>query len=489
MGIDSSARSRQVSVDVQFKNFQVGKVSFLPQKVALIGQGATASTYVLDSFSATSSAEVAARYGFGSPLHLASKEMFPLNGDGIRSIPVTIYPLDDDGSGVAAAGDITASGTQTAPKDYIIKVNEIPTGGFQLATGVTASAAITTMKTALDAVLDVPLTTGANTGVELVLDLTSKWKGESANDIFVEIDGVEAGITFVVTQLVNGAVNPDIDIALAKINPNWESIICNLLNYDDTATLTKLATYGEGRWLESVKQPLFSVVGTDDNRATRTVITDARKTDRINVLLPSPGTNELPSNIAARAVTRIAVTANNNPPQNYKDRLTGIVPGPDTSQETGTERELSLQAGSGTTILIDGEIELNDTITMYHPDGDPLPAYRYVVDIVRLQNVVYNMRGIFESPEWKGAPLLPNNTPTTNKTAKKPKDALTAMGNLATNLALAGIISDPDFTKENMSSTIDNTNNKRLNNVFPIKLSGNTEIIDNTVYFGFYFGS
>jgi phage tail sheath gpL-like len=77
-----------------------------------------------------------------------------------------------------------------------------------------------------------------------------------ANDIFIEIEGEEAGITFVVTQLTSGAVNPDIDDALGLIGPTWETIICNCLNYDDTDTLDKLSVVGEARWNQQVKTPL-----------------------------------------------------------------------------------------------------------------------------------------------------------------------------------------------------------------------------------------
>lgn len=488
MSIDQSARSRAVGVSVQFQDFNPGSVQFLPQQLAVIGQGNTAKTYSSDKYTAVSASEVASKYGFGSPLHLAALQLFPANGDGIGSVPVTIYPLEDAGSAVAATGNIAASGTQTTAAEYIVKINEIESESIVLPVGTTASAAITLFKTGIDAVLKMPMDTGANTGVETDIDLTSKWKGESANDLNIEIVGTEAGVTFTVTQPTGGLVNPDVDDALNLIGTRWETIICNLLNYDDTSTLDKYSTFGEGRWGELVKSPLFVISGTTDDRATRTVITDARKTDRTNALIPVPGSEELSLVVAARACARIAKIANNNPPDGYYGRLTGLTPGDDADQETYTERDVSLKAGSGTTVLVDGEIELNDTITMYHPDGEDNPEFRYVVDIVRLQNVVYNVRLIMESDTYKSAPLLPDNTPTTNRRAKKPKNIITVLGNLATNLGLVAIISDPEWTKERITAEISSTNPKRIDNAFPVKLSGNIEINDNTVYFGFYFG-
>jgi phage tail sheath gpL-like len=491
MALDITAKSRAVGVGVQYKDFESGRVRYLPQRVALIGQGNTAATYSTDKQLVTGgAAEVASIYGYGSPLHLAAKQLFPVNGDGIGSVPVTIYPMVDDGSGVIASGDITAAGTaQNEQGTYIVKINNIPSATVVIPAAATPADSITLIKTAIDANLDMPVTTGPNTGVELVLDLDSKWKGESANDIFVEIEGVEDGITFTVTQLTGGTANPDVDTPLGKIGVIWETMIINCLNYDDTTTLDKYKVYGEGRWDDLEKKPLVTFSATADNLSTRTAITDARKSDRINSLISTPGCNDLPCEIAARAVTRIARSANNNPPQNYNQRLTGLVPGTDSEQENYTQRNTAINAGSGTTVLVDGEIELNDTVTMYHPDGEIPPAYQYVVDIVKLQNVIYNVRLIFESDEWKGAPLLPDATPSTNRTVKKPKNAVTVLGVLATNLGLVAIIADPAFTQSNLTVDISSQNPKRLDIVYPIKLSGNTEVISTDIFFGFFYGT
>ena len=45
-----------------------------------------------------------------------------------------------------------------------------------------------------------------------------------------------------------------------------------------------------------------------------------------------------------------------------------------------------------------------------------------------------------------------------------------------------------DFTKENLQVGINSENPKRLDYVFPCKLSGNVEVISGDIYFGFYLG-
>jgi hypothetical protein len=60
---------------------------------------------------------------------------------------------------------------------------------------------------------------------------------------------------------------------------------------------------------------------------------------------------------------------------------------------------------------------------------------------------------------------------------------------LADNLALAALISDPAYTKATLTAVINSQNAKRLDLRMPVKLSGNTNIIDALIEFSFFFGS
>jgi hypothetical protein len=120
--------------------------------------------------------------------------------------------------------------------------------------------------------------------------------------------------------------------------------------------------------------------------------------------------------------------------------------------------------------VVDNVVTLSDTITFYHPSGDATPAYRYVKDIVRLQNIIYNLALIFEAPEWKGAPLIPDDQATTNKAAKKPKMAVGAVNSLIDNLGLLAIISDPETAKSRTQAAINESNPNRLDVSITIQL-------------------
>lgn len=490
MSIDSSIISRVLGVNIEFRNFNLGQAVYLPQRLGAVGQGRSDAVYSLDKFSAFSSSEVGNRVGFGSPLHLASKQLFPDNNDGIGGIPVTFYPLEDDGSGVVADGDITVTGT-TEDTQSVGKVilGGIESEEFVSVVGETPTTLAVKIKAAIDAIIDMPALTG--TLAAGVLPLTSKWAGESANDISIEIEfDSESALTIAGTAFTNGAVNPDVDDALGKIGEIWETFLLNCLNYDDTTSLDKYSVYNEGRWLQTVKKPLMVASGCVDDFATRTVITDARKSDRTNFLVQSNGSRELPFVIAARGLAKdIVPTANNKPATNYVGRLTGLKAGADSDQEDLLVRNQALKLGASTNIKVDEVAELNDTITMYHPTGETNPAYRYVVDIVKVQNILFNVELILA--KLKGKPLAPDSTITADPDAVQPKNIIALFSTLADSLAggRSMIIVEPTFTKENSTASIDSQNPKRLNSTFPVKLSGNVEVNSNDVFWGFNFGS
>ena len=487
--VSASAIARVVGIKTVFKNLRGGAITFLPQRIAIIGQGNSVAVYPSDKKQVASAAEVASIFGFGSPLHLASRAFFPINGDGVGSIPVTIYPLVDDGAGVVSTGDITPTIAATVAASYIVMVNNIVSAPFIVSVGDTVAAVVTAMTDAINATLEMPIIAVDGT---TKVDITSKWKGASANDIVLQVVGAtNIGNSFAFTQPTGGLVNPDIDPALLLVGDVWESLFLNCLDISDTATLGKLSTFGEGRWGALTRKPMVAFTGnTEADRATAVTIPDARKTDRTNCQLVAPGSVDLPFVVAARQLSRIAILANDNPPHDYGSQdADGLVPGTDAQQWNYTERDIAVKAGSSTTEVKDGVINISDVVTFFHPDGDPIPAYRYVVDIVKLQNIIFNLDLIFATDEWDGAPLIPDDQPTVNRSAKKPKTAVAEVAAMLDSLGLNAIISDPETAKKNTVAEIDATNPKRLNLVTTVQLSGNTNIISIDLEFGFLFGS
>lgn len=322
-------------------------------------------------------------------------------------------------------------------------------------------------------------------------NLTAAWKGETGNDIKIEVIGDTAGVVFAITQPTGGLVNPDVTPALAQIGNVWETLVLNGMPISDTTTLDKIQAVGEGRWSDVVRKPFVAFTGnTAKLVADATVVSSARRTDRVNCQLVAPGSVNLPIVVAARQLARIAVIANENPPTGYgSQRATGLLPGADSDQWDYAAREQAELAGSSTIQVKDGVVNISDVVTFYRPTGEDPPAYRQVVHIIRLQNVIFNFDLEFTKPEWDGAPLIPDDQPTVNPRARKPRSAKTAMFAILDGLGKEAIISAPGRAKKNTFASINSQNPDRLDLSTTIQLSGNTNIISATLNFGFFFGA
>ena len=489
--IDISAVARVMGIKTIFKNLRGGRVVILPQRVALVGQGATGMVYPSNKRQVTSANEVGAVYGYGSPVHLAAKQLFPANGDGVGTIPVTVYPLNDAEGAQAAKGEIQLVGTQLESGAYRFLVNGIRSEQFSILTGEDGADVLARAAAAINAVLEMPVIAAVNAENNKIT-ITSKWKGKSANSILIQTAGdLGQGVEFAITQVSGGLINPSVSGALDQVGNVWETMILNCLDIADTDALGAYSDFGEGRWGALVRKPLIVFTGNttaDVNAAV--LVSDARKTDKTNVQLVAPGSINLPFVVAARQLSRIVKTANENPACDYGSLVAdGITPGEDGEQWFYNVRDMAVKKGSSTIEVRDNQICIGDVVTFYHPEGEETPPYRYVCDVVKLQNIIFNLNLRFAVPAWDGAPLIPNDQPTTNPRAKKPSMAIAEIASLADSLGLSAIISDPDFTKKNTFAEINEQNPKRLDVSTTVKLSGNTNILSVDLNFGFYFGN
>jgi len=492
--VDASAVARVTGIETQFRSFRTG-VQFLPQQIAVIGQGATATTYSTDRRQVFSAAEVGRRYGFGSPLHLAVRELIPAIGTDVGSVPVYVLPLEDDSEGAAATGDITpdsASLPVSNADSYRVRVGGYYSERFVIGTDDDAASIVTAMADAINAVSHMPVSATADTeAADPVVNLEALWAGESGNDITLSIEpDADGDAEFTITEMSGGLVNPTVDSALAKIGDSlWITQIVNCLNPDDETALDAFEAWGDARWDPLTRKPVAGVYrgSYEATVNSATAITSTRQTDRVNVQITVPGSPDMPLKIAAAAVNPIARLANNNPPHDYGSQpLPTISAGDD--QWTYSERDSAVKGGAATTELKSGQVTLSDVVNSYAPEGEEPPAYRFVVDIVKLQQAVYNLDLIFNTPKWDGAPLIPSDQATTNPDAKKPSDAKAATAGMVDSLASEAIISDPGYSKANILAEIDSQNPKRLNVRVPVQLAGNTNIKAINLDFGFYFG-
>ena len=490
VAVAESAVSRVVGIETNFVNLRGGR-RFLPMRIPVFGQGSTASqaSYSTDKIIVTSAKFVGDNYGYGSPLHLAVNELLPQNGGGVGIIPVTIFQLNYDGSAVTAYGSITPIGAQNTAQTYQVKIGNILSKQFTLAVSATVADAVAAIVTAVNSVINMPVIAVDTASTSVTLN--AKWGGASSNGIAVEVLGTEDGIVFTSVATANGATNPDITAALAQVGNIWETLVLNCLDIADTTTLDLYRDFFEPRWGPTVKKPAMVFTGTTEaDQPTAIVTPEARKAERINAQLVAPGSDNLPFVVAASQLVNIAVIANNNPPVDYAGQsASSLIPGTDAEQWDYIKREAAVVGGSSTIEVVDNVIEMSDTVTFYHPTGEDPPAYRFVNDVIKVWQSLFNLALIFEADTWKGAPLIPDNQPTVNPLAKKPKDAVTAIGAMLDSLALEAIVADPEIAKKTIQANISSTNPRRLDVSFTYQISGNTGIISITSNWGFFFGT
>jgi phage tail sheath gpL-like len=487
--LPASAISRVTGVNVEFRDFNSGSGGYLPQRLSIFGVGNDDAVYSTDKYEALGDSEsIGQRFGYGSPLHLAARQIFPSGGGG-ATFPVTFYPLAKDSQSVKSAGAIGCD----AAAQHKAGSGTVTIGGieaeFAILENQNAAGILAAVKNSITKKWEFPVTAGKIDEEDDELPIAAKWSGDTGNDIKISAVTDVEGITFDITDMAGGAVDPEVTAALAKIGPIWETFILSCFSYNKASRLDAYQVFAEGRWGELEKKPLLVAHGCVDDYATRTAVTDQRKLDYANFLIVSVASPELPFVVAAKGITNVMNVANSNPPDDNYGTLTGLKAGPDEAQELYIARNNSVTKGSSTNIKVGSVAELNDIVTFWHPDNEINPSRRYVVDLVKLQNIVFNVRMILESDKMKGAPLVSDATPTTNPLAVQPKTVKASLMNLATNLSLFAIMQEPEFTKTKLVVKISSINPKRLDVQFPCKLSGNVEVTSADIYFGFYLGA
>lgn len=487
VAVDASAIARVLGIAVNYVNLRQGSTLFLPMRIVVLAQGATAGSYPSTKFQVFSAGDAGDAVGYGTPAYHVVNQLLPANGDGVGTIPVTVYPLSDGPSSVAAAASITPAGTQTAAAQCYVSIANVLSQAYVASPSDSMPQLVAKMVTAINAIPAMPFIASAGTSPDKVV-LTAKWKGTTANGLLVQVIADALGVTYTTVQPTGGLVDPTVDAALAQIGNVWETFIVNAVG--GATSLNTIQTFGEGRWNPLDFKPFVSFYGnTAASEATATSGTASRQTDRINCQLTSPGSNDMPWVVAARQVARIAYVANNNPAMGYgAQQADGITPGPDSSQWNYTTRNAALLAGSSTTSVVDGVVQIEDVVTPWAPTNENPPAYRYVVSLVKIWNVVFNAYLEFAQPEWAAAPLIPDDQPTINPDARKPKNAVTRLASIFDGLGAQAIISDTKTAKASIVAVIDGQNPNRLDVTATFAVSGNTNVKAITFSWGFFFG-
>ena len=483
--LDSSFGARTLAQETSYTPVTGGKTVYVPQKIAIFAQGTSTASYPTTKRRVYSSSECGSLYGFGGPAHFAANSIFTALG-GPGAAEVWVYPLDQVASGTASTGSIIVTvGSITKTTIGYVTIAGVRSRDFYIAVGDTATTLHAKIKAAIDALAGMPVTTVASAGS---VALTSKWRGTTANDITVSITiASDAGISAVVTQPSGGTGVPDITAPLALIANDWVTFIVNGAG-TATSELDEYKTWGEGRWSEFTQKPCVVVSYiTESVMEDGIAITSTRKLDRTNSINCKPGALQLPITLAAAAVRAAVLIAISNPARDYGGQVLVGVNGDDTSDYwEPLVRDTAFKAGLGTVDYEGGQTVISDMITCWHPDDEDPPGFRYVNDIVKLQQVLYNCALRLKAEDYKGCILINSDDESTNPYAKKTSDVATDLLAVIFALVKESIATNYAYTKAGISVTF--PSNRRISAVIPFKLSGNGSVVAVQLAFSFDIG-
>jgi phage tail sheath gpL-like len=476
----------------------------LPQRVALLGEAneVNQSNFTANEAKQITSAQQAGElYGFGSPLYMAARILFPNSGSGIGGIPVFVYAQAEAGGASAKVFEITPVGTASKNTTHTIVVagrsgvdGEIY--DINIENGDTATEISAKIADALDNVLGCPFD-GNDTTYSTIL--TSKWKGATAEDLTVTVNTNDdaAGLSYVVEDVQSGAGTPSIATALTNFGSAWNTVVLNTYG-TVTSIMDALEadngipnpTTPTGRYSGEKMKPYIALTGSVvDDPST---ITDARLNDVTIALCVAPLSPGHPLEAAANMAVLFGRLSQDNPHLDVMNLEYSDMPVPSDgiigSMATYNNRDLFVKKGCSTVDFNNGVYQIKDFVTTYHPVGETPPQFRYCRNIMLDLNIAFGYR-LLEDLNVVGKSIAGNDDLTTVSNVIKPKQWKQIVDAYANDLAERALIADPTFMQDSIAVDISTTNPDRLETTFKYKRTGTARIASTTATAGFNFGS
>lgn len=518
MSISNAVGSEVISRVIGWKtvkgNFATSGTN-LPQRIAILAEANTANQASIGSpvipFQITSAKQAGDEYGYGSPIHMIARILFPPNGGGVvGSIPTFVYPNAEPSGAAAKIQTITVTGTATANGTHYVKICgrrglEGQTYAVNIETGDTNSDIAAKIEDAINAVLGCPVTATAPDDSEPnpnVVTCTSKWNGLTANDIVIEVDtnDVSLGISYAVASTQSGAGTPSLADALAAFGNTWNTIVINGygLQSDVVSALEAFngvpadgASAPTGRYAATLMKPFVALTGSTADDPSATTDADARKTQVTIAVCPAPASDGLHFEAAANYAALAARQAQDSPHLDIAGQYLPDMPVP-ADEQIGTmasfaNRDIIVKKGCSTVDMINGLYQVQDFVTTYHPAGEVPPQYRYVRNLQIDWNVRYTYY-LLELVNVADHMLANDNDVVNVARVVKPKIWKGILYNMYADLSGRGMIVDAPFSEASTLVGISNTNPDRFETFFRYKRSGFGRVLSTTAEAGFNFG-
>jgi phage tail sheath gpL-like len=456
---------------VEFDNTRASQgPALLSYRALLIGQKTTAGTATANTlYKVTSVAQVITYAGRGSMLHRMALAWFANN----QSTELWIMPVSDNGAGVAASGTLTVTGPATAAGTLNIYF-----GGtlvqVAVASGDAQNTIASAINTAINANLDLPITSTVGTNV---VTWTFRHKGTVGNDFDVRLnyqdgESTPAGVAVAIVAASGGTTNPTLTSAIAALGDNWYQVWAH--PYTDATSLTAIETelasrFGPMRMIDGV-----AITSASGTQAALGTLGDGRNSPH-SCIAAQPGKNPVtpPMEYAAAVAGVVAFYGAADPGRGFRFLPVSRVLAPaEGDRFTLTERNLELFDGISTSHVGPGGVVQLDTLeTTYQTNaaGAADESYLLVASMLTLLYMRYTFRTRFLTryPRHKladdGTRIGPGQAVMTPKLGKA--EALT----WGREMEALGLLEDYDQFAADLVVERDATSRNRLN----FKLSPN----------------
>lgn len=498
--LGSELISRVVGYKLTTGNFQ-DTTPNLPQKIALFGEANTANqaTYPTAPTQINSQAQAGTLYGFGSPIHMAARILFPINGSGIGGIPVVVFPQAESGSAVAKEIEITVTGTVTAAAThYVVIGGRYGIDGNTYAINVVVSDTVTTIAakiaTAINSVLSSPVTATSALGVVTLVAKCASATMDSLTAI-VDTNDNAVGVTYASASSVTGVGVPTVTTALETFGNEWYTVVINTYGTENTAIMAEFEAFNgvpdpdapTGRYAPQILKPFICLTGSVEDEDT--TITDAKKDNVTIAVCPAPLSSGMQFEAAANMALLFARISQDTPHldvagRSYLDMPTPLSIG---TMASYANRDAYVKLGNSTVDLVSGKYQNQDFVTTYHPLGEFIPQFRYARNLMIDFNVRYGYF-LLEQLYVVDKMIAADNDTVTVSNVVKPKTWKAILFDYADDLASRGIITDAQFMKDSIQVGLSSVNPDRLETFFRYKRTGFARVLPTTAEAGFNFG-
>jgi phage tail sheath gpL-like len=369
---------------IEFDNTRaVQGLSVINHKILVIGQRVAAGTVAAAKPTRVLSAAQAEEFfGRGSLLHNMLAALKASN-------PYTecwAVALDDNGAGVQATGTLTITGPATESGTLNIWI-----AGRRVQVAVTngdnANTIAAAINTAVNAVTDLPVTSGV---VAAVVTLTARHKGEIGNYIDVRLNYVfgektPKGVAVAIVAMAGGTTNPDVQTAITAIGAEQYHTV--IFPYTDATNLGKIENELATRFGPLVQKEGHAFSAASGTHAGLITLGSSRNSPHVTIM----GSGKSPTPPWEWAAVVGAVDAFETDPARPRQTLwlQGILPPAEADRYTRAERNLLLFDGIAT-FLTDagGRVLIERLVTTYQTNAFGVEDISYL-DVETLRTIAY----------------------------------------------------------------------------------------------------